>query len=380
MTLQSQKTLSVGLGARAYDIHIGPGLLDGLADALAPFLKRQRVLVISDTTVSGLYRDRVEAQLQAAGLEVGWVAVPAGEASKSYARFAEVCDAALAFGMERSDVIVAFGGGVVGDLAGYVAASLLRGLDFLQVPTSLLAQVDSSVGGKTGINSPHGKNLIGAFHQPKAVLIDIDLLTSLSDRELRAGFAEVIKYGLIDQPDFYDWLEANFERVLARDPDALSHAIYRSCQAKAETVAADETEKGRRALLNLGHTFAHALEAEAGYDGRLLHGEAVAIGLVMAHDLSARLGLIDQQTAARVQGFIAKAGLPTSPAFPSNQAPSVARMLLHMRKDKKASAGQMTFILSRALGDSFQSRDVPLDRLQDTLLAAGCPADAPAHS
>ncbi len=370
------RRLTVGLGARSYDIQIGPGLLDSLAAALQPFLKRPRVLVISDETVSGLYRARVEADLQAAGLEVGWVAVPAGEASKSYACFAQVCDAALAFGMERSDLIVAFGGGVVGDLAGYVAASLLRGLDFVQVPTSLLAQVDSSVGGKTGINSPHGKNLVGAFHQPKAVLIDIDLLKTLSDRELRAGFAEVIKYGLIDQPDFYDWLEANFDRVLARDPEALSHAIYRSCQAKADTVAADETEKGRRALLNLGHTFAHALEAEAGYDGRLLHGEAVAIGLGMAHDLSARLGLIDPQDVARVQGFVAKAGLPTSPAYPSNQAPSVARMITHMRKDKKASAGQMTFIVTRALGQAFQSRDVPLDVLTETLLAAGCPDSA----
>ncbi len=369
------KSLSVGLGERAYDIHIGSGLLARLGEFLQPFLKRQRVLVISDTAVSGLYREDLERQLCDAGLEVGWIAVPAGEASKSYACFAQVCDQALAFGMERSDLIVALGGGVVGDLAGYVAASLLRGLDFVQVPTSLLAQVDSSVGGKTGINSPHGKNLIGAFHQPKAVVIDIDLLNTLSDRELRAGFAEVIKYGLIDQPDFYDWLEANFARVLARDPQALTHAIYRSCRAKAETVAADETEKGRRALLNLGHTFAHALEAEAGYDGRLLHGEAVAIGMVMAHELSARLGLISGQDVARVQGFIAKTGLPTSPAFPSNQAPSVPRMILHMRKDKKASAGQMTFILSRALGQSFQSRDVPLDTLTQSLIAAGCPAD-----
>lgn len=294
-----------------------------------------------------------------------------GEQTKSFEGLADVSDRLLALELDRGDLITAFGGGVVGDLAGFAAAIYKRGIDFVQIPTTLLAQVDSSVGGKTAIDTPRGKNLLGAFHQPRLVLADLDVLTTLSDREMRAGYAEIIKYGLLGDRDFFEWLEANVEAVLSRDPAALAHAVARSVEMKAEIVAEDEKEQGRRALLNLGHTFGHALESETGYGAALLHGEAVGVGMAQAFRFSARQGLVTGQDAERATRAIAASGLPTRLSDVPGHPFDAGRLVAHMGQDKKAEAGRLTFILARALGEAFTAKDVDAAQVRAFLVDEG---------
>jgi 3-dehydroquinate synthase len=352
------RTVAVGLGQRSYDIVVGPGLLDAAGARIAPQLKRRRLAVVSDETVWAFHGQRLTASLEGAGLAVTPVVVAPGEQTKSFEGLAGVIDRLLALQLDRGDVVVAFGGGVVGDLTGFAAAIYKRGVDFVQIPTTLLAQVDSSVGGKTAIDTPRGKNLIGAFHQPRLVLADLDVLSTLPDREMRAGYAEVIKYGLLGDFAFFEWLEAHAAQVLAREPEALAHAVARSVEMKAEIVIEDEKEAGRRALLNLGHTFGHALEAETGYGEALLHGEAVAAGSAIAFRFSAAQGLCEAQDARRAEAAIAAAGLPTRMAQVTKTPFAAEALVRHMTQDKKAEGGRLTFILARALGDAFVAKDV----------------------
>jgi len=365
------RTVSVGLGDRAYDVLVGDGLLDAAGRLIAPFQKRGRTAVVSDETVWRLHGPRLTAALAAAGIEALPVIVAPGEQTKSFEGLADVSDRLLALELDRGDIVTAFGGGVVGDLAGFAAAVYKRGIDFVQIPTTLLAQVDSSVGGKTAIDTPRGKNLVGAFHQPRLVLADLSVLATLPGREMRAGYAEIIKYGLLGDRDFFEWLEANSAAVLARDPAALSHAVARSIEMKAEIVAEDEREQGRRALLNLGHTFAHALEAETGYGEALLHGEAVGVGMALAFRFSARQGLTDGQEAGRAGAAIAASGLPTRLNDVPGHPFDAGRLVSHMAQDKKAEAGRLTFILTRALGDAFVAKDVDAGAVRDFLLSEG---------
>jgi 3-dehydroquinate synthase len=363
--------VAVGLGARSYDVLVGPGLLDMAGERIAPFLKRRRLAVVSDSTVWGLHGARLAASLERAGLAMTPIIIAPGEQTKSFEGLAEVIDRLLALELDRGDLVVAFGGGVVGDLTGFAAAIYKRGVDFIQIPTTLLAQVDSSVGGKTAIDTPRGKNLVGAFHQPRLVLADLDMLGSLPDREMRAGYAEVIKYGLLGDFAFFEWLEANAEKVLARDPAALTQAVARSVEMKAEIVAEDETEQGRRALLNLGHTFGHALEAEMGFGDGLLHGEAVAAGQALAFRFSAEQGFCATQDGTRAASAIAAAGLPTRLSEVS-AAPFQADLLVrHMAQDKKAEGGKLTFILARAIGDAFVAKDVDAAAVRAFLVREG---------
>ncbi|HZZ32015.1 MAG TPA: 3-dehydroquinate synthase [Phenylobacterium sp.] len=352
------RRIAVGLGARSYEVVVGPGLIDRAGEALAPLLKRRRTAVVSDETVWGLHGTRLTAALEGAGIAVSPVIVPPGEQTKSFEGLAEVSDRLLALELDRGDLLTAFGGGVVGDLAGFAAAIYKRGIDFVQIPTTLLAQVDSSVGGKTAIDTARGKNLVGAFHQPRLVLADLDVLATLPTREMRCGYAEVIKYGLLGDFGFFEWLEANAGGVLAREPEALAQAVARSVQMKAEIVAEDETEQGRRALLNLGHTFGHALEAETGYGDALLHGEAVAAGMALAFRFSAAQGLCEAQEATRASAAIAAAGLPATLAEVSSRAFDATQLVRHMAQDKKAEDGQLTFILARRLGEAFVAKQV----------------------
>jgi len=348
----------VGLGPRSYEVRVGAGLIDQAGEAIAPLLTRRRTAVVRDETVWALHGARLAAALERAGVAALPVIVAPGEQSKSFEGLAEVSDRLLALELDRGDVITAFGGGVVGDLAGFAAAIYKRVIHFVQIPTTLLAQVDSSVGGKTAIDTARGKNLVGAFHQPRLVLADLDVLASLGEREMRAGYAEVIKYGLLGDFEFFEWLEANGPRVLAREPEALSRAVARSVGMKAEIVAEDETEQGRRALLNLGHTFGHALEAETGYGAALLHGEAVAAGMALAFRFSAAQGLCDGQDARRATAAITAAGLPASLAEVSQTPFDADRLVRQMAQDKKAQGGKLTFILARGLGEAFVSKDV----------------------
>lgn len=362
----------VALGDRGYDILVGPGLVGEAGRHVAERLPGRPLAVLTDSTVAGLHLGPLLASLKATGARVlEPVVVPAGESSKDMATLARVLDELLSRGIERKTVLVALGGGVVGDLGGFAAAVALRGLDFVQVPTTLLAQVDSSVGGKTGVNSPHGKNLIGAFHQPRLVLADTGTLDTLPRRELLAGYAEVVKYGLIDRPDFFAWLEANGERLLSGDAGLRAEAIRVSCEAKAAVVAADERESGLRELLNLGHTFGHALEAEAGYGTALLHGEAVAIGMVMAFDLSVRLGLCPAEDAARLRAHLSSVGLPVTAAHLPALVPggdwSPQNLMAHMAKDKKVKDGTITFILARGIGRSFRQAGVGMEAVGEIL-------------
>jgi 3-dehydroquinate synthase len=352
------RTIQVGLGARSYEVRVGPGLIDRAGEAMAPLLKRRRTAIVSDETVWGLHGARLGAALERAGIAAHPVIVAPGEQTKSFAGLAEVTDRLLALELDRGDVITAFGGGVVGDLAGFAAAIYKRGIGFVQIPTTLLAQVDSSVGGKTAIDVAAGKNLVGAFHQPRLVLADLDVLATLPDREMRAGYAEVIKYGLLGDFGFFEWLETHAARVLAREPAALAEAVARSVEMKAEIVAEDETEQGRRALLNLGHTFGHALEAETGYGEALLHGEAVAAGMALAFRFSAAQGLCPTQDARRAVDGIAAAGLPTTLCDVAGHPFDAARLVRHMAQDKKAEGGRLTFILAHRLGEAFVARDV----------------------
>jgi 3-dehydroquinate synthase len=365
------QTVTVGLGDRAYEVRIGTGLLAEAGRHIRPLLKRGRTAIISDETVWRLHGAALTAALSAEGISATPVLVPAGEGSKSFDMLARVSDDLLALELDRGDLIVAFGGGVVGDLAGFAAAIYKRGIDFVQIPTTLLAQVDSSVGGKTAIDTPRGKNLIGAFHQPRLVLADLDVLSTLPAREIRAGYAEIIKYGLLGDLDFFAWLEAHGGQVTALAPEALAFAVRRSVEMKAEIVAQDEREAGRRALLNLGHTFGHALEAECGYGEDLLHGEAVAIGMAQAFRFSASQGLCAGQDAVRAEAAIAAVGLPVRmDALPGHPFDS-EKLLAHMGQDKKAEGGRLTFILNRALGEAFVARDVDPESILQFLIAEG---------
>lgn len=352
--------MTIDLGARSYPILIGSGLL-GDAALLADAVAGQDVMIVTNEVVGPLYLDRLRSGLQ--GRRIETVKLPDGERYKTLEVMSRVLDALVAARMNRDACVVALGGGVVGDIAGFAAACYQRGVDLVQVPTTLLAQVDSSVGGKTGVNHPGGKNLIGAFHQPRAVVADIDTLRSLPARELRAGIAEVIKYGLVADAAFLEWLEANLEAVLALEPAAVAHAIRRSCEIKAGIVATDEREHGRRALLNLGHTFGHAIETATGY-GEWLHGEAVGTGMLIAADMSGRLGWLARDDVERVRRLLERAGLPcAAPRF------GAARALELMGMDKKVLGGRIRLVLMRRLGDGVVTGEYPGQALQETLAA-----------
>ncbi len=363
-------TIPLELDARSYDIIIEPGLISHIGEKLSLFLKNPRVFVVSEDTVMGYHGGALKQALAESGIEAKFFVVPAGEATKSIGPLEALCNDILSAGIERTDIIVAFGGGVIGDLAGFAASIILRGVDFVQIPTTLLSQVDSSVGGKTGINTPHGKNLIGSFYQPKAVFIDPDTLDTLPRRELLAGYAEVVKYGVIDDPDFFTWLEKNGSTIVSAEglPEKQKcrmQAIAHSCKAKARVVAEDEREGGKRALLNLGHTFGHALEAECGYGDTLLHGEAVAIGMIMALETSARMGLADHTDCERLTHHFKSVGMKTS-VREIDISTDAETLLAHMHKDKKVEAGTIGFILG-GIGTAAVHRGVDLEIVRGVL-------------
>ncbi len=363
----------VDLPGRAYDVLIGPELLPNAGAHIAPLLARPRVAVITDETVGALHLDGLRTGLAGSGISMEALSLPPGEATKSWENLERCVDWLLDQQVERRDVVVAFGGGVIGDLVGFAAAVLRRGVRFVQIPTSLLAQVDSSVGGKTGINARQGKNLIGAFHQPSLVLADINVLGTLTARDFLAGYGEVVKYGLLGDADFFDWLEAQGPALAAGNAEARIAAVRRSVEMKAEIVMRDETEQGDRALLNLGHTFCHALETATGYSDRLLHGEGVAIGCALAFELSARLGLCAQEDPSRVRAHLRDMGMKTDLADIDGDLPSAETLLDLMGQDKKVVDGQLRFILARGIGQAFVTSDVPKDTvlsvLQDALAA-----------
>lgn len=351
--------VEVGLGDRAYDILIGSGLLARSGEEVARRLPNTRAAIVTDENVAAAHLDTLKAGLAKGGIQSAVVTLPAGEKTKSFAHLEEVVDGVLAAKLERRDVVIALGGGVIGDLAGFASGIVRRGMNFVQIPTSLLAQIDSSVGGKTGINSPRGKNLVGVFHQPRLVLADTQVLDTLPIREFRAGYAELAKYGLIDRPAFFAWLEKNWRDVFAGGP-ARVEAIAEACRAKADVVARDEFETGDRALLNLGHTFGHALEAATRYDGaRLVHGEGVAIGMALAHRFSARLNLASPDDAERVEAHLRAVGLPSRMADIPGELPDAEALLGFIAQDKKVSRGALTFILTRGIGQAFIAKDVP---------------------
>jgi 3-dehydroquinate synthase len=365
-----RRVVRVDLPGRAYDIVIGPGIMAGAGALLRPLLRRARVAVVTDATVAGLHLAGLRAALEAEGIAVEALVLPPGEATKCWAELARTVEWLLEQKVERGDLVVALGGGVIGDLVGFAAAILRRGVRFVQVPTTLLAQVDSSVGGKTGINTPQGKNLVGAFHQPVLVIADTALLETLPARDFLAGYGEVVKYGLLGDAGFFDWLEANAGTVAARDRAALVHAVTRSCEMKAGIVMRDETEQGERALLNLGHTFCHALEAATGYSDRLLHGEGVAIGCALAFELSAQLGLCAQEEPSRVRAHLAAMGMKRDLADIPGDLPDAAGLMRLMGQDKKVVEGRLRFILARGIGDAFVTGDVPGDMVVAMLAEA----------
>jgi 3-dehydroquinate synthase len=360
----------VPLGDRAYDVHIGPDLLGRAGTLIAPLLRRPRVAVVTDAHVAALHLDALRAGLSSAGITMEALILPPGEGTKSWPHLTTCVEWLLDQQIERKDVVIAFGGGVIGDLVGFAAAILRRGVRFVQIPTSLLAQVDSSVGGKTGINAPHGKNLIGAFHQPSLVLADTAVLGTLTERDFLAGYGEVVKYGLLGDYDFFQWLERNASRAASGDMAARIHAVTRSVQMKAEIVARDETEEGDRALLNLGHTFCHALEAATGYSDRLLHGEGVAIGCTLAFELSARLGLCPQEDPSRLRAHLRDMKMKVDLSDIKGDLPDADGLITLMAQDKKVSDGKLTFILARGIGQAFITRDVPRDVLHKLLTDA----------
>lgn len=364
--LQSSQTVSeaanhtvrVDLGTRGYDIRIGRNVLETAGEEIAAVLPGARLAVVADETVAGLHMEAFGDSLARAGLDHALLTVPPGESTKCFSEFERLCDEVLAARLERGDAIVALGGGVVGDLTGFVASAVRRGMAFVQVPTSLLAQVDSSVGGKTGINSRHGKNLIGAFYQPALVLADTAVLDTLPPRDFRAGYAEVAKYGLLGDAEFFAWLEANWQGIFSGGPER-DEAVSRSCQAKADVVAADELEAGGRALLNLGHTFGHALEGVVSYQTeRLVHGEGVSIGMMLAHEFSEKLGLIGPDTVARVEKHLGDVGLPLRITDIPGQLPPVDVFMDLIAQDKKVSRGALTFILTKGIGEAFVEKGV----------------------
>src|SRR5579883_2300844 len=367
--------VKIALGARSYDIIIGRGLLASLGARINALRPGCKAAVVTDETVARIHLVALEAALAAVGVTASRVIVPAGEGSKSFRGFEQVCEALIAARIERGDLVVALGGGVIGDLAGFAASAVRRGLDYVQVPTTLLAQVDSSVGGKTAINSGHGKNLIGAFHQPILVVADTATLDTLPTRQFRAGYAEIAKYALLGDAAFFSWLEANWHDVFKGGP-ARDHAIATSCRAKAAIVARDERESGERQLLNLGHTFGHALEAACGFSDRLLHGEAVAIGMAFAFEFSARRRLMPAAEAERAIRHLAEVGLPTRIKEIPGGLPSVDGLMDLIAQDKKVRRGKLTFILARGIGDAFIERDVDADEvsafLSEKLGRASC--------
>jgi 3-dehydroquinate synthase len=368
--METIERLHVELGDRGYDILVGPQLIEGAGREMLPLMRRRHAIIVSDEIVAGHYLAALRDSLSEAGIVHHAVLLPPGEETKDLAHFGKLAEDILAIGIERGSMLVALGGGVVGDVTGFAAATLLRGVDFVQIPTTLLAQVDSSVGGKTGINTRAGKNLIGAFYQPRLVLADASVLGSLPRRELLAGYAEIVKYGLIRDADFFAWLEAEGHQVCALAPEALRRAVVTSCAMKAEIVGGDEREEGDRALLNFGHTFGHALETETGFGSRLLHGEAVALGMVLATDFAAKLGLVGAEDALRVRRHLADCGLPTRLAELGLTSVPADRLLGHMSKDKKVRDGRITLILPRRLGEAFVMKDAPFEALRDFLGAA----------
>ncbi len=365
------ETVHVGLGDRAYDIHIGPGLLSQAGTLISKISSRKRMMIVTEENVAPLHLKTLQDGLAAAGIQSEALILPAGEGTKSWPYFEQTVEWLLAQKVERKDLVIALGGGVIGDLTGFAAATLRRGVGFVQIPTSLLAQVDSSVGGKTGINAPQGKNLIGAFHQPSLVLADIDVLETMTPRDFLSGYGEVVKYGMLGDATFFEWLEEGGPKLAAGDQGARIAAVKRSCEMKADIVMRDETEQGDRALLNLGHTFCHALEAATGYGDRLLHGEGVAIGCALAFELSSRLGLCSQEDPSRVRAHLKAMGMKTDLSDIEGALPDADALLDLMGQDKKVVDGQLRFILAREIGDAFVSADVPKDAvlkvLQDAL-------------
>jgi 3-dehydroquinate synthase len=370
MTAPKPNTVRVALGERGYDIHVGPGLIAEAGALMRPVLRGPRVIVVADETVARLHLPALEASLGRAGIVHASVAVPPGEGSKDFAHLERLIDRLLDLKLERTTALVALGGGVIGDLAGFAAAVALRGVDYVQVPTTLLAQVDSSVGGKTAINTRHGKNLVGAFHQPRLVLADCGALQTLPRREMLAGYAEVAKYGAIGDAGFFAWLEQNGPAVVAGEPQAVMRAVTASCEAKARVVAADEREEGLRETLNFGHTFGHALEAETGFSDALLHGEAVGFGMVLAARLSAERGLCPEADARRLARHVAQMGLPASFARLPQFRWDAKRLVAHMARDKKVRDGRIGFVLTRGIGTAFTARDVPADAVEAMLARA----------
>ena len=360
MAITGSTRISVDVAGAPYDVLIEPGLIDGAGPHIRPFVRKNSVAIITDAHVAAHWQTRLDAALSAVGISGVWLIVPPGEATKSWAHLAQVVDFLIAHDVERRDRVIALGGGVIGDLVGFAASIVKRGCGFIQIPTTLLAQVDSSVGGKTAINTAAGKNLVGAFHQPALVLADPTALDTLPLREMRAGYAEVVKYGLIDDPEFFGWCEANGAQLIAGDAQARGIAIAHSVAAKARIVAADEKElTGVRALLNLGHTFGHALEAETGFSDRLLHGEGVGLGMILAARYSARRGLMDGQDAERIAAHLDAVGLPASLAA-LNMGCDGRRLADHMVHDKKMDAGTLPFLLLRGIGQTFLASDVDL--------------------
>jgi len=365
------RSVPVGLGERAYEVVVGSGLIDQAGKLIRPLLKRARIAVVTDQNVADHHGERLAVALENAGIATDVIVMPPGEETKSWEGLSQLSDQLLQLELDRGDMIVAFGGGVVGDLTGFAASIYKRGIDFIQIPTTLLAQVDSSVGGKTAIDTPRGKNLIGAFHQPRLVLADLDVLATLPEREMRCGYAEVIKYGMLGDAAFFAWCEEHGCKVLHADNAALAHAVVRSVEMKAKIVEADEKEAGRRALLNLGHTFAHALEAENGYGEALKHGEAVGAGCALAFRFSAHLGHCSPADAGRVEAALRKAGLPTRLAEVPGHPFASDRLIAHMAQDKKAEGGALTFVLARAIGDAFVAKGVATEALRAFLIAEG---------
>ena len=363
------ETITVGLGTRAYDIHVGGGMLARAGELLKPLTSKGVVPVVTDSHVAKLHLPALTDALASAGIESRAIIMAPGEVSKSFAGLERLTGALLDLEIDRKGLVIALGGGVIGDLTGFAAGVLKRGVAFAQIPTTMLAQVDSSVGGKTAINAAQGKNLIGLFHQPRIVIADTSLLATLPKRELLAGYAEVVKYGALGDAQFFEWLELKAAKALAGDEKAMVKAVAHSCQMKADIVARDERETGDRALLNLGHTFGHALEAATGFSDRLIHGEGVAIGMVLAFDLSVKLGLAPGQDAERFRRHLKAIGLPASISDIPGSRPSTGELIRHMAHDKKVTDGKLTFILLRGLGQAFITRDVPLDTVKDVLSA-----------
>ncbi len=365
------ETVHVPLDTRAYDVRIGTGLLADAGTQIAPLLHRSRVAIVTDETVAQLHLGPLQDALTKAGIDSTALTLPAGEATKSWPHFTRTVEWLLAEKVERRDIVIALGGGVIGDLVGFAASVLRRGVRFVQIPTSLLAQVDSSVGGKTGINAPQGKNLIGAFHQPSLVLADIGVLETMPRRDFLAGYGEVVKYGMLGDAAFFEWLEEHGPALADGDREKRAYAVRRSVEMKADIVVRDETEQGDRALLNLGHTFCHALEAATGYSDRLLHGEGVAVGCALAFELSSRLGLCSQEDPSRVRAHLRAMGMKTDLGDIDGDLPDAPTLLDLMGQDKKVIDGQLRFILARSIGQSFVTSEVPKDKvltlLQDAL-------------